>query len=106
MLSGVKDGHKYVLKICAGHFPMNISMSGNQLIVKNFLGEKFPRVLQIKQGVTVKVEGDKVNVDSPDKELAGTTASDIEGLTRRPGFDTRIFQDGIYMIIKDGKELK
>lgn len=106
MIIGVTDGHHYILKICSGHFPMNVSVSGTKIIVKNLLGEKFPRTLQIKAGVIVKVEGDKINVSSPDKELAGTTASDIENFSKRPGFDTRIFQDGIYIINKDGKEIK
>lgn len=106
MVIGVTHGHSYQLKICAGHFPVTVSVANSQLIIKNFLGEKFPRTLKLKAGATVKVEGDKIDVTSPDKEIAGTTASDIETLTRRPGFDTRIFQDGIYIINKDGKEIK
>jgi large subunit ribosomal protein L6 len=106
MVIGVTAGHSYSLKVCAGHFPMTVSVSGNQFVLKNFLGEKFPRTLKLKLGVTVKVEGDKISVTSPDKELAGTVSSDIEKLTRRPGFDTRIFQDGIYLTNKDGKEIK
>ncbi len=58
MLKGTTKGHVYKLKICAGHFPMNVSVSGNQLTVNNFLGEKKPRVLVIKEGATVKVDGD------------------------------------------------
>lgn len=106
MIKGITEGHEYILKICSSHFPMNVAVNNNQLIIKNFLGEKFPRSLQLKQGVNVKVEGDKINVESVDKELAGTTASDIEQLTRRPNFDTRIFQDGIYITSKGGKEIK
>ena len=85
---------------------MNVSVNNDQLIIKNFIGEKYPRILQLKTGATVKIEGDKINVESVDKEIAGTVASDIEQLTRRPGFDTRIFEDGIYIISKSGKELK
>ena len=106
MIKGVTEGHKYVLKICSSHFPMNVLVSNNKLVIKNFVGEKYPRTLDLKQGVTVKVEGDKINVEGADKELAGTTASDIEKLTRRAAFDGRIFQDGIYMTNKDGKEVK
>jgi large subunit ribosomal protein L6 len=106
MVSGVVNSHVYTLKICSGHFPMNVSVSNNQIILKNFLGEKYPRILKLRQGVNVKIEGDKIIVEGVDKELAGTTASAIEGLTRRPGFDGRIFQDGIYIINKDGKEIK
>ena len=106
MINGVKEPHKYILKICSGHFPMNVSIAKNELIVKNFLGEKMPRVLKLKEGVNIKVEGDMVTVESADKELAGQAAADIEQLTIRRNYDTRIFQDGIYIINKDGKGIK
>ncbi len=103
MLKGVSDPFVYKLKVCAGHFPMNIALSGKQLSVKNFVGEKVPRILVIKEGVDVKVEGADITVTSPNKELAGQTASAIELLCRRPGFDPRIFQQGIFITEKAGK---
>ena len=106
MVKGSLQNHSYILKICSGHFPMNISVANNRLIVKNFLGEKVPRILQLKEGADVKIEGELIHVTSASKEIAGQVSADIEQLTRRPGFDTRIFQDGCYIISKDGKELK
>ena len=106
MIRGSLQNHFYTLKICSGHFPMNVSVSNGQLIVKNFLGEKVPRTLQLKNDVDVKVEGDIIHIASANKEIAGQVSADIEQLVRRPGYDTRIFQDGIYIINKDGKELK
>ena len=106
MLKGVSDGYKYVLKICSEHFPMNVSVSDNKVIIKNFLGEKVPREIPIKEGSNVKVDNENVIVESVSKEIAGQMSADIEQKTRRPGFDTRVFQDGIYIINKDGKELK
>jgi len=103
LVLGAAEGHSYVLKICASHFPMNVAVQNKQLIVKNMLGEKFPRTLPLKEGVSVKVEGDKIIVESADVEIAGTTASDIEKLAKRASFDPRIFQDGIYIISKDGQ---
>ncbi len=106
MVKGVSEGHKYALKICSGHFPMNVSVSGQDLIIKNFLGEKIPRILKLKKDVNVKVEGDQVLVESTNKELAGQVSGDIEQLARRTGYDSRIFQDGIWLVNKDGKEIK
>ena len=105
MIKGSQQGHAYKLKVCSSHFPMNVAVNNNQVIVKNFLGEKFPRTLDIKEGVDVKVDADVITVESVDKEKAGMTASAIEELMKRPGFDRRIFQDGIYITHKDGKEL-
>lgn len=105
MIKGVQEGFTYKLKICSGHFPMSVAIKNGVLEIKNFIGEKVPRTLKLKTGVDVKIEGDLITVYAVDKELAGLTAGAIEKLTRRPGFDKRIFQDGIYIIEKDGKKL-
>ena len=85
---------------------MNVSIKDKTFEIKNFIGEKVPRVLKIKDTVDVKLEGDMVIVESISKECAGQMAASIEQLTRRPGFDTRVFQDGIFITYKDGKIIK
>jgi large subunit ribosomal protein L6 len=85
---------------------MNVSLEGNKLSIKNYLGEKIPRVLEIKEGASVKVENENIVVESISKEIAGQVSADIEQISKRVGFDSRVFQDGIYIIEKDGKVLK
>lgn len=106
MFKGVGEGYVYRLKICASHFPMNVSVNNGMLEIKNFVGEKVPRTLKIKEGVNVKIDGTEIIVDGADKEIVGQVSADIENLTKRHGFDKRIFQDGIYIIEKDGKVIK
>ena len=106
MVIGVSEGYTYTLKVCSGHFPMNVAIIGKVFSVKNFLGEKIPRELIIKDGVTVKLEGDIIAVESIDKELAGQVAGAIEILTRVSGKDRRIFQDGIYITQKGNKKIE
>lgn len=105
MLLGAMEGYTYKLKICSGHFPMSVAIKGDTFEIKNFIGEKVPRTLKIKQGATVKIEGDDITVTGADKEIVGQVAADIEKKTRRPGFDRRIFQDGIYIVEKAGKAM-
>jgi len=50
MIRGVTEGYTYKLKICSGHFPMNVSLKGDVLEIKNFIGESVPRKLKIKEG--------------------------------------------------------
>ncbi len=105
MIKGVTEGHTYKMKICSGHFPMNVSFKDNELIVKNFFGEKTPRTLKISPDVSLNLSGDIITLSGINKELLGQTASMIEKLTSRSGFDKRRFQDGIYIIEKDGKKI-
>jgi len=106
MFKGVKEGAVYRLKICSGHFPMKVSLKGNVLEVKNYMGETVPRTLKIKPGVTVEVKEPDITVQSPNRELAGQTAAEIEHIAKRADFDRRVFQDGIYIIMKDGVPVK
>ncbi|MCF7861118.1 50S ribosomal protein L6 [Candidatus Woesearchaeota archaeon] len=106
IIRGITKGHDYELKICSGHFPMNVSISNKKLVIKNFIGEKFPRQINILDGVDVKIENDIIKVNSVDIELAGRQSALIEEGCKRSGYDRRIFQDGIYIIKKDGKSLK
>lgn len=103
MIDGVTNGIVYKLKICAGHFPMTVTVENNSLVVKNFFGERIPRVLPFKEGASVKIEGEEVTVEGIDKEIVGQTAASIEKLCKITRRDRRIFQDGIYITEKNGK---
>ena len=102
MLNGVVNGYSYSLKVCSGHFPITVALKGNELSVKNFLGEKIPRVVKINSDVKVKVEGDKITVEGIDIEKTGQCAASIEQSTRITNRDRRIFQDGIWITSKPG----
>jgi large subunit ribosomal protein L6 len=102
--NGVLEGYTYKLKVCSGHFPMNVTFSNNQIHVKNFLGEKVPRVVAVPHSVKVHIEGDVITITGTDKEHVGQCAALVEQKTRRPGFDNRIFQDGIYIIANTDAE--
>lgn len=100
MIKGTQNLMKYELKICSGHFPMSVAIKGNKFEIKNFLGEKVPRVMKLKEGAKVVLNGEIISIESVDIEIAGTIASDIEQLTRITNKDSRIFQDGIYITKK------
>lgn len=100
MFKGVQEGFEYKLKICSSHFPMSVSVSGNKVIIKNFLGEKVPREAIILPNVEVKINGDEMIVVGVNKEFVGQTAANIELATKIKNLDRRIFQDGIWITKK------
>jgi len=106
MVKGFGEDFTYKLKIANVHFPMNVSVDKgkNELVVKNFLGEKKDRVIKLLDEVDVKVDNEDVIVTSYDIEKAGHMATKIEKGTKVRNKDRRIFQDGIFLISKPNKE--
>ena len=105
MIKGVKEKFEYKLKICFSHFPFTLKIDNGRAIVKNFLGEKVERVTNVLKEVEINVDKEIITVKSIDKEKAGQTAAKLEILTKIRGRDKRVFQDGIYIINKCGKEI-
>jgi large subunit ribosomal protein L6 len=95
---GLSRGVEARLKVVAAHFPMKVSVRGEELVIENFLGEKHPRVTRLVAGTTAKVDGEFVTVEGFDVEHVGQSAAAIERTTRIRDYDPRVFQDGIYLI--------
>ena len=103
MFKGVTEGFEYKMKIVYSHFPVKAAAKGNEFVIENFLGEKFPRRAPILGDTKVTVKGDEVTLVGTDKEIVGQTAANIEQATHIKEYDPRKFQDGIYIIRKGGK---
>jgi len=97
---GIENGYDAKLKICSGHFPMNVSIQDHTIIIKNFLGEKVPRKAVLNKDVNIKVNGDIIEITGINKEKVGQAAARIEQLTRITNKDRRVFQDGCYITEK------
>jgi len=105
MIEGVQEKFEYKLKVCSSHFPISVEIKDNEFIIKNFLGEKIPRKSKILNGSTAKIDGSIITINSHDKELAGQTAANLETATKVRKKDLRVFQDGIFMTNKPGREI-
>ena len=105
MIKGMKEDFVYKLEICNIHFPMNVKVEGDKIIISSFLGETKERIAKIFNNAKVEIKGNEIIVSSFDKEAAGQTAANIEKATKVKGRDRRIFQDGIFITEKPGREI-
>ncbi len=105
MMKGVQEKFVYTLKVASSHFPMTVKVEGNKAEIKNFLGEKISRTCSVPEGAEVEVKKNDITVKSIDKEIAGQAAANFEKATRISNRDRRVFQDGVYITNKAGKEM-
>jgi large subunit ribosomal protein L6 len=98
LAGGLTVGVEAKMKVVAAHFPMKVSVRGEELVIENFLGEKYPRTTRLWHGTRAVVEGDIVTITGNDVEQVGQSAANIERVTHIRDYDPRVFQDGIYLV--------
>ena len=107
MVKGIDSGFEYRLKAVYSHFPMTLKVDGNVMTITNLFGEKVPRSANLPWSpgeVQVRVENKvDVIVTGADREKVGQTAANIERSCKIRKRDRRVFQDGIYIVSKDGE---
>ncbi len=105
LIKGVQEKFEYQLKICYSHFPMNVEVKEGEVVVKNFFGGKIDRKTKVIEGIEIEINKEMITVKSTNKELAGQMAADLERITKIRKKDRRVFQDGIFIVNKSGKEM-
>ncbi len=96
MVVGASKGYSKSLKLLYAHFPITIEVKGQDIAIKNFLGEKMPRKTVLVGNTKVLAKGQAVTVSGPDKEAVGQTIANLKQAMRIRDKDGRVFQDGIY----------
>ncbi|CAG9463815.1 unnamed protein product [Pedinophyceae sp. YPF-701] len=102
MILGVTKGFQYKMRLVYAHFPININLEkkGTVVEIRNFLGEKRVRIVNMLPGVTCEKDA---NV----KDQLVFTGNSIENVSRSCALinncclvrnkDIRKFLDGIYV---------
>ncbi|OIW15318.1 hypothetical protein TanjilG_10758 [Lupinus angustifolius] len=102
LITGVTKGYRYKMRFVYAHFPINASISGDNkaIEIRNFLGEKKVRKVDMLEGVSV-VRSEKVKdelvLDGNDIELVSRSCALINQKCHVKNKDIRKFLDGIYV---------
>ena len=95
-VKGVQEGIETKMSILFAHFPMSIEIKGKAIFIKNIFGEKVPRETFIVGDTKVEVKGQSLTVKGVDAYDVGQTVANLRKICFPRGYDTRVFQDGIY----------
>jgi len=102
MVTGVTKGFQYKMRAVYAHFPINciIQDGGRAVEIRNFLGEKTVRHVNMLDGVTIsesKAQKDELILEGNDIDNVSQSAASIQGICRVRNKDIRKFLDGIYV---------
>ncbi|PVU92419.1 hypothetical protein BB561_003829 [Smittium simulii] len=111
LITGVTKGYEYKMRMVYAHFPINVVIaSDNKSIeIRNFLGEKYVRKVELLEGVTItqttNVKDELVLIGNSLDNVSQSAAT-IKQSTLVRNKDIRKFLDGIYVsskstIVKD-----
>nr|GMC98649.1 60S ribosomal protein L9-like [Ipomoea batatas] len=102
LITGVTKGYRYKMRFVYAHFPINASITNTNksIEIRNFLGEKKVRKVDMLEGVSVirseKVK-DELVLDGNDIELVSRSCALINQKCHVKNKDIRKFLDGIYV---------
>jgi large subunit ribosomal protein L9e len=102
LIKGVVKGFKYKMRFVYAHFPINtaISEKGALVEIRNFLGERIIRRVNMYPGVTCAMSAkvkDEIILEGNDLELVSRSAALLQQSTLVKNKDIRKFLDGIYV---------
>ena len=108
MITGVTKGFKYKMRFCYAHFPINVTSvkeAGKDVVeIRNFLGEKKVRRIELFDGVKYTKTGDvkdQIEISGIDVSKVSLACARISQATTVKNKDIRKFLDGIYVSSKD-----
>lgn len=100
MIVGVTRGFLYKMRFVYSHFPINVSLSGDTVEIRNFLGERRVRKVKLLPGVKyVRTDNvkDQIELSGIDIAMVSLTCAQIQQATNIRHKDLRKFLDGIYV---------
>ena len=106
MVTGVTKGFRFKLRFAYAHFPIGVTVEGQTVEIRNFLGEKRVRTSELPAGVkasrtdNAKVK-DELVLEGNDLAQVSLEAAKIHQLCLVKNKDIRKFLDGIFIQTKE-----
>jgi len=106
MITGVTKGFLFKMRMVYAHFPISVSVEnvGKRVEIRNFLGEKLLRVVEMTGDTVAKKSEDgtkdEIVISGNSIDALSQSCANIQQICRVKDKDIRKFLDGIYVSYK------
>jgi large subunit ribosomal protein L9e len=106
MITGTTKGFLFKMRMVYAHFPIsvNIENKGKRVEIRNFLGEKIVRVIEMAGDTVAKKSEDgtkdEIVISGSSVDALSQSCANIQQICRVKDKDIRKFLDGIYVSYK------
>ena len=105
MIVGTTQTYRYNMRLVYAHFPINaeITNGGKQILIRNFLGEKIVRTIDMLGDSKIRKSADtkdEIIIEGTDIDLTSRSAALIHQACLVKKKDIRKFLDGVYVSAK------
>ena len=103
LFDGAEKMYRYTMRLVYAHFPINANIvnGGKTVEIRNFLGEKNVRIINMLPGVTIRkgtgAVKDEIIIEGADIDLTSRSSALIHQSCLVKNKDIRKFLDGIYV---------
>ncbi len=95
-MQGVTQHFEKKMKAVFAHFPITVEVKGSDVLIKNIIGERFPRISKIVGNTKLEVKGQNLRIYGTSLDDVSQTSANIRQICKMRNKDIRVFQDGLY----------
>ncbi|MCL4372295.1 50S ribosomal protein L6 [Candidatus Marsarchaeota archaeon] len=96
---GVQKYFEIEMEAIYAHFPLTMEVKGQEFIIKNLFGERYPRKAEIVGNTKAEIKEKKLRLYGTKLDDVAQTAANIRQACKLKHKDERVFQDGVYYSI-------
>ncbi len=99
-IKGVSEYFEIHMEAVYAHFPLTMEAKGQEFIIKNMFGERYPRIASMVGDTKAEIKDKTLRLYGTKLDDVTQTAANIRKACKAKHKDERIFQDGVYYALE------
>ena len=99
-IAGVAKHYEVNMQVIFAHFPATVEAKGKEVVIKNLIGERGVRKIELSGDTKIEVKGQNLRLYGTKLDDVAQSAANLRKACKIRKKDERVFQDGIYYSVE------